>query len=67
MSVPPLASLAAGLLLGLLASARADDELMQKQLTMLASEVQFFSLLARQQKDELDKMKAKPCDNESPK
>jgi hypothetical protein len=51
-------------LAGVSAAAQAPpDDLTQKQLTMLAAEVQFFSALARQQKDELDKLKtsAKPC------
>jgi hypothetical protein len=39
------------------------DDLTSKQITMLAAEAQYFSTLARVQKDELDKLKASaPCE-----
>jgi hypothetical protein len=43
------------------AQAPAIDDLARKQIAMLAAEAQFFSTLAQQQKDELDKLKATPC------
>jgi hypothetical protein len=55
----------AGLLFGVVAaqpgSAPGADDLTTKQLNMLAAEAQFFSALAKSQKDELDKLKATPC------
>jgi hypothetical protein len=43
------------------AAAQPSSDLVQKQLAMLAAEAQFFSALAKEQKDELDKLKAAPC------
>jgi hypothetical protein len=44
------------------------DDLTAKQLNMFAAEAQFFAALAKQQKEELDKLKASPCEKgEAPK
>jgi hypothetical protein len=64
--MPVIVGFLAGATFMLVVAARAQqpcDDLTQKQLTMLAAEAQFFSTLARQQKDELDKLKANanPC------
>jgi hypothetical protein len=64
MSVRSALALGFGLALAVAAAAaqQPPDELTSKQINMLAAEVQFFNALARQQKDELDKMKAaNPC------
>jgi type II secretory pathway component PulM len=57
----PVIGLALLLVVAAVAMAQpASDDLAQKQMTMLAAEVQFFSSLAKQQRDELDRLKAAP-------
>ena len=54
------------MLVGAAAVAQTGSEnLRTKQLAMLYAEAQYFSALAQEQKDELDKLKAAPCPGEA--
>jgi hypothetical protein len=64
LAIPALGGVGLLLVLAQLATGQQApiDDLTARQINMLAAEVQFFNALARQQKDELDKIKAAtPC------
>jgi hypothetical protein len=55
-------SLGLALAAGAAFSQAPQDELMRKQLVMLAAEAEFFSALALSRQGEIDRLKANPCE-----